>query len=89
MSENNSELQKEISVTLDKSIAGIESYELFLIRGTSDYMEVQLAKRTETDKEIRIHVESIFRIPKHALANFAKQFTKYLQEITGKEDAQE
>lgn len=60
----------------------------FLIRGTSDYMEVQLASKTETDAEINLHVESIFRINKDSVPKFARQFSKYLQEVIDKQESE-
>lgn len=83
------ESKKKLTVTVDKAITQAPSYDLFLIRGTSDYMEVQLAKKTETDTEINIAVESAFRITKDAVPHFARQFSKYLQEVVESQEAQE
>lgn len=89
MQNKNSEDQKNFSVTLDKGITRIPTYGLFLIRGTSDYMEIQLASRTESDTDINILIESIFRISKDAIPQFARQFSKYLQEYSEKQESQE
>lgn len=86
MIENNSESQKKLTVTLDKNLTEIPTYELVLIRGNPEYMEVQLAKKTETDTEINVLVESVFRISKNSIPQFARQFTKYLQETIDKQD---
>ena len=80
MSEKNSESSKKLTVTIDENIA-IPSYDIFLIRGNAEYMEVQLATKAETDTEITVNVESIFRINKHAVPQFARQFSKYLQDV--------
>lgn len=89
MAGNNSESAKKLSVTLDESITEIPTYDLTLIRGTSEYMEVQLATKTETDTEINVSVESIFRIGKQSIPHFARQFSKYLQELMEKQKTQE
>jgi len=89
MNKKNSEDQKDFSVTLDKGITRIPTYELFLIRGTPDYMEIQLASKTETDTQINVLIESIFRINKDSIPQFARQFSKYLQENSDKQDVQE
>lgn len=89
MQENNSESSKKLTVTLGENVRRIPTYKLVLIRGTSDYMEVQLARKTETDDEINVLVESIFRIDKDALPPFARQFSKYLQEFTDKQEPHE
>ena len=88
MLENNSETSKKFTVTLNENIAKIPTYKLFLIRGTSEYMEIQLAKKTETDTEINVFVESVFRIDKDSVPQFARQFSKYLQEIVDKQESQ-
>lgn len=88
MSDNNSESSKKLSVTLDKNISSVPTYELFLLRGSSDYMEIQLARKTETESEVNIHVEHVFRITKSAVPHFTRQFMKYLQEAFGKQESQ-
>lgn len=89
MNENNPEFQKKLTVTLGKNITPIPTYDLFLIRGTSDYMEVQLANKTETDTEVIVNVESIFRITKDSVPQFARQFAKYLQDVSDEQKTQE
>ena len=87
-SDENTEIsQKEFTVTLGKNATPVPSYEVFLIRGTPEYMEIQLATKTETDSEIRIHVESIFRINKDSVPQFAHQFADYLRNL-GTQDSQ-
>ena len=80
MVKNNPENSKKITITVDDHITTIPSYELFLIRGEDDYMEIQLAKKTETDEEIKIHIDSVFRIPQKTVPQFARQFARYLQD---------
>lgn len=89
MNENNQESPKDLKLTLGKNITPIPTYDVFLIRGTPDYMEVQLANKSETDTEINVHVESIFRISRNAVPMFARQFSKYLQEIIDKQETQD
>lgn len=89
MPKNNPESSKNFSVTLDKNVTNIPVYDLFLIRGASDYMEIQLARKTETETEINVHVEHIFRIDKKAVPNFARQFSKYVREVITRQESQE
>lgn len=89
MLENNNENSKKITITLDENITQVPTYKLFLIRGTTDYMEVQLAKMTETDTEINVLVESVFRIDKESVPQFARQFLRYLQDVDSKQESQD
>lgn len=89
MLKSNPESKKKFSVTLSEDATKTPTYELFLIRGTSDYMEVQLAKKEETETEINVLVESVFRIDRNAVPQFARQFAKYLQEVVDKQEDQE
>ena len=88
MGDNKPESSKEFTVTLNKDLRNIPTYDLCLVRGTSEYMEIQLAQKTETDTEINVHVESIFRISKKGVPHFVRQFIKYLNETIPKQEAQ-
>lgn len=85
MPENNENKKKELVVTLGDIPTPIPMYNMFLIRGTSDFMEIQLATRSETDTETKVHVESIFRIDKEYVPMFARQFADYLQGLSTQE----
>ena len=85
MLENNENKKKELVVTLGDIPTPIPMYNMFLIRGTSDFMEIQLATRSETDTETKVHVESIFRIDKEYVPMFARQFADYLQGLSTQE----
>lgn len=88
MSEKNSESSKKFAITVDENIV-IPSYDLFLIRANGDDMEIQLATKTETETEVTVNVESIFKISKNAVPQFAHQFAKYLQEVVDKHKGNE
>lgn len=85
MAENNENAKKEFVLTLGDIPTPVPTYNLFLIRGTPSFMEVQLATKSETDTETKVHVASIFRINKEDVPMFAHQFADYLRNL----DAQE
>ena len=89
MTTNNSQPSKKFSVTLSENVSQIPTYDLFLIKGTEDLMEIQLANRIETDTELKVIVESVFRIPKEAIPNFARQFSNYLKEYVDRLESQD
>lgn len=89
MQKNNSDSPKKLTVTVDESISDIPIYDMFLIRDVDDCMEVQLASMSETDTEINVHVNDIFRIAKKDVPHFSRQFTKYVQSVISKDKSQD
>ena len=69
---------KKISVSISVDVNNIPSYDLFIVKTTDDYMEVQLAKKREDKKEIKVSVDNVFRIKKDLMFDFAYQVVKSL-----------
>ncbi len=61
---------KKLSVSIQPSLE-IKPYEFFIAEVKEGFLEVQLASKKETDKEIKINVENIFRIPEKRMYSFA------------------
>lgn len=81
MVENNENIKKEFILTVGDIPTPVPTYNLFLIRGSSNFMEIQLATKSETDTETKVHVASIFRINKEDVPMFAHQFADYLRTL--------
>ncbi len=62
---------KKLSVTIANDLKKVNTYSLFVVKSTKDYMEIQLANKSETKDSINISVENIFRIDKNAMFSFA------------------
>jgi len=62
---------KKLSVTIANDLKKVNTYSLFIVKPSKDYMEIQLATKSETEDSINILVENVFRIDKNAMFSFA------------------
>lgn len=76
------ESEKDIKVTISRNLKHIPTYDLFLVKKTTEYIEIQLATKMETENSIEVSIDNIFRIGKDEMLPFAYEIVKSIGEPT-------